>query len=327
MSCHGALLGGVTLLVFGVFALACGESEQLKAVDELTEGGYLTRVACLDTNGDGLISAGDAQGVADVDGDGVSDETDAGIVSAVEIPLAREPESCGDASPADWLITEPVVADCAAGERPVLLYGVGGGDVDFTDRENAAGVRWMMHEMSKALSEADLPNYSASVAPSLKGMENGNIAAERWSRAVLTQALGAQPCLQVVLIGHSHGAIHVKAVAAELEAAGLGEQVVLTVLIDRSGALYGGTLSTFPSVSPMLIFYQQGAAGSSPLDAPNAENVDAASFLAPEQGEEGGDLVTATHATIDNSPDVLEVVMARVFDRLGLQPPPTTPVE
>ena len=319
--------GAVTIAVAlcAITALACSkQSEQIDAVDELTSSGTLMQIACLDINSDGWIDGGDADPAAlpDVTGDGAVDEADTSIVSALSIQLSEpKPGECaGTGKAPDWLITRPPEVDCAAGARAVLMLGIGGGAVNLADLESAAGVRWMLKELGQTLSDANLPNHAVSPAPGLVGAENGHAASEAWSTAYLTEELTRQPCLQVVLLGHSHGGVGVTSIASKLEAAGLADRILLTVLIDRATGLYRGDTESLPQQSPLLNFYLPSVEGphGAAIEQANVENVDASNEKAPEEGEEGGKLVPVTHSTVDNSTSVLEKVTERVTQALGV---------
>ncbi|MDZ4278550.1 MAG: hypothetical protein U1B78_05370 [Dehalococcoidia bacterium] len=271
----------------------------------------------MDGNGDGRIDAADANPATlpDITGDAVVDGQDTSLVGDVEFTLHDGGVAgCEDGRgpDPDWQVSAPPKLDCAAGERGVLLLAVGGGAVNLAVPDNAAGARWMVEQLS---DELDVPTQIASVAPGLNGTSEPQRDAERWSFAYLSQRLREQPCLAVVLLGHSHGGVHATATASRLEEAGLGEQIALTVLIDRVTGLYAGDTASLPQSSRVFnVFLPPGAdviIGAA-IDQPNVENWDAAGAEAPERGEEGGPLRPANHSTIDNSPAVLEEVKERV---------------
>jgi hypothetical protein len=105
-----------------------------------------------------------------------------------------------------------------------------------------------------------------------------------------------------------------------LEEAGLADQILLTVLIDRVTELYAGDKESIPQSSPVFNVYLPPAGEEirgAVIDQANVENFDASGLQAPEQGEGGGPLAPITHTTIDNSRDVLNEVRARVEAAVG----------
>ena len=307
-----ALALAVALALLGT---ACA-SEQLRAVRRFNDQADLVQLTCLDVNADGLVDANDADPATlpDISGDSAVTESDLALVREAQLTLPNgRPQDCAGGGPnPDWQVSAPPDLDCAAGERGVLLLAVGGGAVDLARLNNAAGARWMVEELSGALG---VPTQIASVAPGLYGTAEPQPDAERWAFAFLSQRLQEQPCLKAVILGHSHGGTLATATASRLEEAGLGGQVLLTVLIDRVTHLYSGDTTSIPQSSTVLNVYlpapgQEVAGGV--IDQSNVENFDASGVEAPEHGEEGGALGPANHTTIDNSPDVLREVKARV---------------
>jgi hypothetical protein len=306
------------LLAAAVALLAAGcASEQLRAVRRFNEQAELVQLACLDVNGDGVVDGNDADpnALPDITGDGRVNESDLALLGEAQLSLPNgKPQECaaGSGPDPDWQVSAPPNLDCAAGQQGVLLLAVGGGAVDLALLDNAAGARWMVEELSGAL---DVPAQIASVAPGLNATSAPQPDAERWAFAFLSQRLREQPCLQVAIVGHSHGGVLATATASRLEEAGLGGQILLTVLIDRATNLYAGDTTSIPQSSPVFNVYLtapgQEIAGAA-IDQANVENFDASGLRAPERGEEGGALAPITHTTIDNSEDVLREVEARV---------------
>lgn len=323
----GYLLAVTTVGLLAVASLACSEtSSQLRAVERLTSSGELMQIACFDVNDDGKVDAGDADAskLPDFNGDGKVDEAETNIVSAVEMTLLEgTPSNCNRGDKPDWLVTEAPVIDCSAGQTEVLLYGVGGGAVDLKNPTNAAGVRWMMDDIGKQFDAAGLPHQILSVAPGLNGPDDGQPASEDWSTAYLTEELNRVPCMHLVLLGHSHGATHVTAVASRLEAAGLADRITLNILIDRVTDLYSGDTASLPQQSPVVNYYLAATEQyhSAPIEQANFENVDVSGELAPEKGEQGGKIVAVIHSTIDNSPSLLSKIEARIAQALNIAAP------
>jgi thioesterase domain-containing protein len=133
--------------------------------------------------------------------------------------------------------------------------------------------------------------------------------------------------MQVVLLGHSHGATHVTAVASRLEAGGFADRITLNILIDRVTDLYSGDTASLPQRSPVMNYYlpvteqYHGA----PIEQANFENVDVSGEVAPEKGEQGGKIVTVIHSTIDNSPSLLNKIEARIAQALNIAAPTPYP--
>ena len=304
-----------------LLAAACA-SEQIRAVRRFNDQAGLVQLACLDVNGDGVVDGNDADPnlLPDITGDGTVNESDLALVREVQfaLPNGRPPGCAGGRGPnPDAQVSAPPDLDCAAGERGVLLLAVGGGAVDLSRLDNAAGARWMVEELSGAL---DVPTQISSVAPGLDATSQPQPDAERWTFVFLSQRLREQPCLTAVILGHSHGGALATATASRLEEAGLGGQILLTVLIDRVTTLYAGDTTSIPQSSPVFNVYLpspgQEIVGVA-IDQPNVENFDASGLRAPVRGEEGGGLAPASHTTIDNSEDVLREVEARVKAALG----------
>jgi hypothetical protein len=316
-------VGLTSVALLGAAAWACGRSEQMTAVQDFNNESDLLQIACLDVNDDGRVDGSDAASddLPDVTGNDDVDDADKQIVASVNIALPEgKPDECDAGKVAtDWAFSDAPDADCKSGDTPVLVYAVGGGAVDLNKLDSAAGARWMLIEVGQSLSERDVPHQLASVAPSLQSTGNPFADAESWSNAFLTERLTREPCLQVILLGHSHGGATVTAVASQLEAAGFADRLLLSVLIDRSTALYAGDAASLPKQSPVVNFYlpagasreEEGPPGA-PINQPNVENIDSSLMQAPEHGEEGGDLVQVSHSTLDNSPEVLEQMLARV---------------
>jgi hypothetical protein len=303
---------------------AC-QPEQLRSVRRFNEQTELRQVACLDINVDGAVNAGDADAgeIPDVTGDGATTESDRSLLREVDFPVPdRAALDCDDGRGpnADWQVSAPPDLDCAAGERGVLFLAVGGGAVNLGNLENAAGARWMVENLSSELEDLGVPTQIASVAPGLNGTDPAQPNAERWAFLFLAQRFREQPCLGAVLLGDSHGGVLVTALAAQLETAGLSDRLWLTVLVDRATALYSGDTASIPQASPVFNVFLPPAPNEirgSAIEQANVENWDASGATAPEHGEEGGELQSVNHSTIDNSAAVLEEVRRRVIAAVG----------
>ncbi len=311
-------LGWLPLVLFICLGLAaCKTPAQIRAVRTLDDHSERIHIACLDVNGDGRIDAADADPakLPDITGDGKVDESDLRVVRAANLAVTERPADCGSLKGTDWQITPPAQVDCAAGKGGYIVYGVGGGAVDLNNDTNAAGVRWMLVEVGKLLDSLKLPHQLISLAPGLVGTANPQPDAETWAATYLSQQLSDQPCLRLIMIGHSHGAVNVTALASRLEQKGLAHQIVLSALIDRVTYLYAGDTESLPQSSPVFnIFLANGETYvGKTIGQPNVENWDATGQLAPQHGEKGGPLKPATHTTIDNSRAVLDAIVARIL--------------
>ena len=292
---------------------ACAEVDpQTPVVQELNERTQLVQVACLDANGDGRVNAGDAApGIErDLTGDAMVDEGDLAVLRSVDVPLSgAKPAGCEEDAPApDWQVGPPPEDDCW-----LLVLAVGGGAVNLDDVTNAAGVRWMLSNISAELDDRDIPHQVASVAPGLNGTADPNADAEAWTVAYLSSQFDRHQCLVVAIYGHSHGGVLVTAVTARLEEMGYTDRVVLAALIDRVEVVYGGDTQSLPQEIPVFNIYQtnEGLTGK-PIAQRNVENWDASDAEGPEGGEAGGELQRVTHTTLDNSPDALREIEQRI---------------
>jgi hypothetical protein len=130
--------------------------------------------------------------------------------------------------------------------------------------------------------------------------------------------------MDVILLGHSHGATHVTAVASRLEAAGLGNRITLNLLVDRVNVLYAGDTSSLPQQSPAVNYYlpvSEDDLHGAAIQQANFENVDVSGDVAPKEGEKGGEIVPVIHSTIDNSPSLLNKIEARIAQALNIAAP------
>jgi len=309
-----------------VLFLACGsQPEQEATLEELIEQSDMHQVACLDVNGDGRINEGDAtEHLPDITGNDETDGVDHAVVRRVDIALLDEGlEGCGeDGGIIDWQVADTPEIDCATGSQAVLLFPVGGGEVNLSDLDEAAGVRWMFEKVGDMLEEQDVPYQFATVAPALNGVDNFQLAAENWATSYLEAQFEHQPCLRVAMLGHSHGGATVTAIASNLEADGFADKVLNVFLIDRVVDGYTGT-DVLPETVPIVNFFLDESSGGffhgAPIDGPNVENVEMTGALAPEHGQDGGELVPAIHTNIDNSPDVLDEILRRVEEAFAVQ--------
>ena len=303
-----------------------GGSQQ-RVVEALLDRSTMVQIACLDVNADGRVDADDAdlQALEDITGDGAVDEADLEVVRGIEVRLPEgRPSGCAEAPPEpDWQVTVPAAVDCAAGQAGVVVLGVGGGgSVSLRDPAFAAGIRWMVVNIGEALDGQGIPSQLASVSPGLNSTERSALDAEAWASAYLAAELARTPCLRVVLLGHSYGGAVVKSVAEQLEEAGLGDRILLTVLVDAITFYYEGEVGAMPRTSAVFNIYQTNDVLQwHAIDQPNVENWDASGELAPDEGDQGGPLIPVLHTNIENSQAVLDRINERIVEascRMGL---------
>jgi len=281
-----------------------------------------SQIACLDVNGDDRVNAQDAQDpgkLPDFNADDERDEMDAAFLFGVDIAL--QPNACGEDVPdtPEYAVTHgyfsPAEVSCDEGDEPVLLLGIGGGDVNIKEKEDAAGIRETVDALQQAYDAEDVETLAVLAGPAVHGAQNVHAAMEDWLTHAVRVYLERYPCLRVVIVGHSHGATTGEVVAARLEDEYAG-RFVLVVDIDRVEALYDGDTQSRPDMAPVLNVYTNDPVfGAEPYEAPNAENFDASGEQAPENGDDGGDLKPVRHTTVDNSDSVRERIVREVMER------------
>lgn len=302
-----------------VLALACNQTG-LSGTPRAT----FSQLACLDTNGDGALNAADAADeskVPDFNGDGKRNGDDAAFLRGVDIPLAPgASDGCknGSGRAPEYLVAhgyfKPAEVKCDAKKQPVLLIGIGGGVVNLKDREDAAGVRSMIDSLQKAYKDQDTQTIAILAGPAMVGAQNLHGGMELWLTHAVSVYLDRYPCLRVVLLGHSHGAVTADVVAARLEG-NYAARFIEVVDVDRVTALYTGDTQSRPRQVHVFNIYETNDPGLSgaPYDSPNAENVDASDQQAPENGDKGGPLKPVNHTTIDNSKSVKDLIVQQVM--------------
>lgn len=305
----------ITVLAASVAWAACNNSG-LSA----TPRASFAQLACLDVNGDDRINAADAADmskVPDFNGDRSRDADDAAFLYGVDIALDPARPACESKSSKrapEYLVAHDYFqssdVSCDDGAKPVLLVGVGGGVVNLREKEDAAGIRDTVDALQSAYSDRDRDTIAVLAGPAIVGAANANAGMEDWITHAVQVYLERYPCLSVVLVGHSHGAVTADVAAARLEDAYAG-RIIAVVDLDRIESLYNGDLAARPRSAPVFNVYQQndGILPGKPYDEPNAENWDAATVPAPD----GKGFVI--HTTIDNAKPVhdriVEWVMAR----------------
>lgn len=287
-----------------------------------------SQLACLDVNGDHSLNGddvADASKAPDFNGDRSHDAQDAAFLQGVDIALdpQREAQACGDGSKREpeYAVAhgyfEPSDVSCGAGKRAVLLVGVGGGVVNLKDREDAAGVRSMIDGIQRAYDDEGVQTIAVLAGPAVAGGANIHTAMEQWLTHAVRVYLERYPCLRVLLLGHSHGAVTADVVSAALEGP-YADRIIEVVDVDRVTTLYTGDTRSRPTQAHVLNIYEhnggplQGAA----YESANTTNWDASDQQAPSDGDNGGALATVNHTTIDNSAAVKAVIVADARARL-----------
>lgn len=318
---NNSIIIGIALIGTAFIALACNTSGLSQA-----PRATFSQLACLDNNGDNRISAEDSQpsgDVPDFNADDERDEQDAAFLQGIDIPLDpnRDNAACeGDAKRApEYLVAhgyfEPSDVSCNGGDEAVLLVGIGGGVVNLREMDDAAGVREMIDVLLQEYDDRDTQTIGVIAGPAIVGAASLHGAMELWLTHAVRVYLERFPCLRVVLLGHSHGAVTADVVGAALEGE-FGERIISVVTVDRVEQLYIGDLQSRPVTAPVFNLYEttDGMRGA-PYDSPNVENWDATAEEGPNGGKNGGALEPVTHTTIDNSKSVRERVVEEVLER------------
>ncbi len=313
------------LLAAGLLATACNSS----GLSSKPRGTF-SKLACLDINGDGRINdtdAADTSEVPDFDADGEHDEDDAAFVKGVDIPLNPiAKDTCDqDRGGPEYLVTHDYFAGasvkCKDGDKAVLILGVGGGVDDLKNKDQAAGVRTIVDDLIDAYEDRDFQTIGVIAGPAITDAENAATAMEIWLTHATQVYLDRFPCADALLVGFSHGGVSVDVISAKLEQQ-YGGRFVAVVHVDRIDQSYGGDVTSFPTIVPVLNVYQTNEAGLSghAYDQPNVVNWDASDQQAPEHGQDGGDMKPVKHTTLDNSKPVREWIVEQVVERSGVSP-------
>lgn len=316
-------LAAAALAIMAATVVACNVTGLSKA-----PRATFSQLACLDANGDHRLNGDDAADpgkAPDFNADGSHDERDAAFFRGIDIALdpAGQAAACAkgsDRAP-EYLVAHGFLktsdVSCGEGKRAVLLVGVGGGVVNIKDREDAAGVRSMIDGIQRAYEKQGVQTIAVLAGPAIAGAANAHTAMEQWMTHAVQVYLDRYPCLRVLLLGHSHGAVTADVVAARLEGRYAG-RFVEVVDVDRVEALYTGDTRSRPVQAHVLNVYEHNPGGvlqGAAYDSPNATNWDASDQQAPEDGDKGGPLRPVIHTTIDNSASVKALIVADVMRR------------
>ena len=318
--------GLITILAL-IVACSTGNATALSRAPEATR----VREACLDFNGDHRLNdadAADLRKVPDFDGNGKRDDQDAALIRGLDIPLDpdREHETCvnkpSNIGP-EFFIAHPAgkaaPVDCSSSRPAFLLFGVGGGIVNLDDKSDAAGVRSMIDGLQRAYEDRGAQTIAVIAGPLMDGAAQVHGGAELFLTHAATVLLERYPCMRAVFLGHSHGAVSVDVVSSHLEGQ-YADRVVDVVDVDRHPELYTGDTTSRPTRVHVFNIYQtnDGSAPGTAYDASNAENWDASSEQAPENGDKGGALKPVSHTTIDNSEAVKQRIVSEEVARARL---------
>jgi hypothetical protein len=312
-----------TALALALMMLACntsGLSKQPRAT--------FSQIACLDANGDHRITGEDAADdrsqLPDFNADGDRDAHDAAFLYGVEIPLAPDRDTSGcpgrkNRAP-EYLVAHgyfsPAEVSCAGDHPAVLLLGVGGGDVNLRDDDKARGVRQIVDAIQKEYDDNGVQTIGVIAGPRVLGAQNMFAAMEDWLVHATDVYLQRYPCIRVVLVGHSWGAVTTDVVAARIEERYPG-RIATVVAVDRYTGLYEGDVVARPVASPVFNVYQlnSGILNGAPYESPNAENWDASAESGPADGDEGGDPAVIIHTNLDNAESVRDRIVDEVMER------------
>ena len=273
-----------------------------------SRSGTATLISCLDTNGDGRLSA--------ADGDDLS---------GISIPLVAA-QSC--VNPADHRdlyagdASDAAGYACDAPNAPALIVAIGSAGTDLFDPSagESLGVLRTVNDLQARASAAGIATAPVLSAPAIFGADEPQTRMEQWLTRDITSRLEAMPCLRAVLIGHSHGGVTVTSVAAALDGTYAGR--VFGVLIDRTTALYDREAAEMPFAIPLLNVFQinEGWHGSH-IDQPNVTNVDDSAERAPvAPSDGGGGLALVSHKTLDDAPRVQQQIEDAVMAWLAAPP-------
>lgn len=285
-----------------------------------------SQVACLDRNGDHVLDDADAvdeSKVPDFNGDRSHDANDAAFLRGVRIQLdpARQAEACksGSNEEPEYLVAHgylsPSNVSCGGAKQPVLLVGVGGGVVNLKDKNSAGGIRKIVDALQQRYDDEGVDTIGVIAGPEIAGAVNIHGAMEDWLSHAVQVYVDRYPCLRVVMVGHSHGAVTADVVAGRLERP-YAPRFIEVVNVDRVDKLYVGNTILWPSMVRVLNIYETNSAGLSGAaytKTANVENLDASALLAPPDGDDTGALKPVTHTTIDNSTEVRDRIVEDVL--------------
>ena len=307
-------------LALSVVLLGCSNVSGLSNSPRAT----FSQIGCLDRNGDHVLNDADAADVSkvpDFNGDRSHDERDAAFLRGLNIRLdpTRQAQACANpGSEPEYLVAhgyfEPANVSCDRGKRPVLLVGVAGGVVNLKKADNAAGIRSIIDAIQKRYSDDGVETIGVIAGPAIAGGENIYVAMEDWLTHAVQVYLDRYPCLRVVMVGHSHGAVVADVIGSHLDAR-YASRIIEIVNVDRVDALYTGNTDLWPPTTRVFNIYEtnDGVLKGAAHDGSNIENYDASGDMAPENGDKGGSLKIVSHTTIDNSTSIRSRIVTDVM--------------
>ena len=258
--------------------------------------GTALAIGCLDRNADGRLNGSDA---AELEG--------------LDIPLVRGEACTLLGLRREWFVADqdPPLTCEAAAPAPLLVVAIGGGGTQLLDRDQGVSVG-LIDIVNGLRAEAAGAGVSSGVILMTSAIEPADLPQtrmEEWLAADLRRRFDATPCLRVVLMGHSHGAVVITSVMAALEDR-YGDRMY-GVLLDRSLLYYDRTATEFPQRAALLNVYQlnEGWHGDW-IDAPNVTNFDASGEVAPRDPRDGPlPIVPVSHPTLDDASGVQRQVV------------------
>jgi hypothetical protein len=320
---------------------ACGSKTAQRSHGPLAAGNAIVavHVACLDADGDNLLTANDAaqsgqQPLAggappsaavalDFDADGEMTEQDAVFLQGIDIPVdpGRDKSVCENDPPLEFIVGSGAVPaiDCTDERPAVLLVGVAGGVANLREPDDGAGVRYMINGLRDALSDTGMQSLAVVTGPAAPSVGTQlNDGMEQWLTHAVAAYLERFPCARAVFLGHSHGAVTTDVVSSRLEEQ-YGDRIALVVRLDRIDDLYFGDKASMPAIVPVFNTFETNdeTVHGQAYDAPNVENWDAGGETGPEDGEDGGAEKPVLHSTIDNSDSVRQRIIEEVLRRLS----------
>jgi pimeloyl-ACP methyl ester carboxylesterase len=233
---------------------------------------------------------------------------DAAGLTGVDIPLVRGDACALFGQRREWFVADSDIppACTPATPAPLLVVAIGGGGTQLLDRNEGVSVG-LIDIVNGVRAQAAAAGVSTGVILMTSAIESADLPQtrmEQWLAADLRRRIDATPCLRVVLIGHSHGAVLATSVMAALEDR-YGDRMY-GVLLDRSLLYYDRQAMELPQRAPLLNIFQlnEGWHGE-PINSPNAINLDASAEVAPREPRDGPlPMVAVAHSTLDDSTGV-----------------------
>ena len=322
-----------TLLVVAAAAAACATSDAAGPVQDVVSGAYAVPseisappspvyprdswmaklqppasgraigIGCLDSNADSRVNGDDSV-----------------ELQGLDIPLVRGDSCALLGQRREWFVADgDIPPTCEpASPAPLLIVAIGGGGTQLLDRNEGVSVG-LIDIVNGIRTQATAGAVKTGVVLLTSAIESADLPQtrmEQWLAADLRRRLEATPCLRVVLIGHSHGAVVATTVMAALEDRYGGR--MYGVLLDRSLLYYDRQATELPRRAVVLNIFQlnEGWHGE-PINTPNAINLDASSEVAPREPRDGPlPVIAVAHSTLDDSTGVQREIVDRVEDWL-----------